>query len=184
MRIENAKELMQYRKRVAAVTVLAGLGLSLAVGAQPLSSPMGNQPMTSGQGPGVHGANSAFAPLVPRADLVPWSVLTEVTEVFKKPSIVITFSDKVRQLSGRTIKVQGFMAPLEAGTSHRHFLLLSVPPTCQFCVPGGAESMIEVRTVAPLKYSQNVFVVEGRFELMKNDPRGLYYRMTGARQIK
>ena len=167
---------------------LVGLGLlsgSAAVGAQILSSPMGSSPSAPvGQGPGVHGANSAFPPLVERADVVPWSVLTDVSVVFQKPRILTTFPDKVRRLSGTTIKVQGYMTPLEAGTAHRHFLLLSVPPTCPFCVPGGAESMVEVRTVKPLKYSQNALVIEGRFQVLKDDPQGLYYRMSGARQVK
>lgn len=166
---------------------LGMLGHCAVAGAQVLSSPMGSAPdapVAAGQGPGIHGAGSAFPPLVERADVVPWSVLTDVSVVFQKPRITTTFTDKVRQLHGTTVKVQGYMAPLEAGTTHRHFLLVSVPPTCPFCVPGGAESMVEVRTLKPLTYSQNALVVEGRFQLLKDDPQGLYYRMTAARQVK
>jgi uncharacterized protein len=90
----------------------------------------------------------------------------------------------VLKLNASTVKVQGYMTPLEPGTQHRHFLLLSVPPTCPFCVPGGAESMIEVRTTEPVKYSQNALVLQGRFQVLEQDPQGLYYRMTGARVVK
>lgn len=175
---------MKYRNTCATVLLLAGLGLSALAGAQVLSSPMGSQPIPAGQGPGVHGANSAFPPLVPRADIVPWSVLTDVSVKFQKPRIITTFPEKVKRLHGTQVKVQGYMTPIEPGTQHTHFLLLSVPPTCPFCMPGGAESMIEVRTTKPLPYSQNAMVIEGRLQVLKDDPQGLYYRMTGARQVK
>lgn len=176
---------MKYRNACAALALLAGLGLTGAAAAQILSSPMGNNaPIPAGQGPGVHGANSAFPPLVPRADVVPWSLLTDVSVKFAKPRIITTFPEAVKKLNGTRVKVQGYMTPIEPGTTHTHFLLLSVPPTCPFCVPGGAESMIEVRSAVPLKYTQNAIVVQGQFQVLENDPQGLYYRMTGAQAVK
>jgi uncharacterized protein len=59
-----------------------------------------------------------------------------------------------------------------------------VPLTCSFCVPGGPESMVEVRTKTPVKYSLNAVVVEGRFHVLKSDPYGLYYRITDAVPVK
>ena len=41
------------------------------------------------------------------------------------------------------------MMPLEPGERQKHFLLTSVPLTCSFCVPGGPESMVEVKTKMP-----------------------------------
>lgn len=160
------------------------LGYSFEAAAQMLSSPMGTQPAAAGQGPGVHDPSSAFPPLVPRSDVVPWSVLTDVSVQFKKPRIITTFSEGVKKLRGTTVKIQGYMTPLEPGTQHTHFLLLSVPPTCPFCVPGGAESMVEVRTSVPVKYSQNALVIQGRLQVLEQDPQGLYYRMTSARVVK
>lgn len=145
---------------------------------------MGASPATAGQGAGVHGANSPFAPLVPRADIVPWSVLTDVKVQFQKPRMITTFPDAVRKLDRATVKVQGFMLPIEPGTDHDRFLLVSVPPTCAFCMPGGAESMVEVRTRKPVKYTLNALVVQGRFQVLKDDPQGLYYRMIGAQKVE
>jgi uncharacterized protein len=166
-----------------ALTLAAVLGVQ-ALGAQTLSSPLGTSTAVPGQGPGYHSPQSAFPPLVPRADVVPWSVLGDVSVKFLKQRIVTTYSPDVLKLNASTVKVQGYMTPLEPGTQHRHFLLLSVPPTCPFCVPGGAESMIEVRTAEPVKYSQNAVVLQGRFQVLEQDPQGLYYRMTGARVVK
>ena len=118
-----------------------------------------------------------------RADIVPWSLLTDVKVRFQKPRMITTFPEAVRKLDRTTVKVQGFMAPLEPGTSHKRFLLVSVPPTCAFCMPGGAESMVEVRTLKPVKYTLNALVVQGQFQDLEDDPQGLYYRMTGARDV-
>lgn len=145
---------------------------------------MGAAPPVAGQGQGYHSPLSAFPPLVPRADIVSWSVLADVKEKFQKRKIITFYGPAVRQLDGTTIKVQGYMTPLEPGTEHRHFLLLSVPPSCPFCVPGGPESIVEVRTTAPVKYTQTAMVVEGRFHVLEQDPQGLYYRMTDARLSK
>jgi hypothetical protein len=175
---------MKYRNACAMAALLVGLGLSWGAGAQVLSSPMGDQPIASGQGPGVHGANSTFPPLVPRADIVPWSVLTDVSVKFQKPRVITTFPEKVKKLNGTKVKVQGYMTPIEPGATHTHFLLLSVPPTCPFCMPGGAESMIEVRTSKALKYTENAIVIQGELQVLENDSQGLYYRMTGARAVK
>jgi len=76
------------------------------------------------------------------------------------------------------------MMPLGPGEQQRHFLLASVPLTCAFCTPGGPESMVEVRTVKPVKYSQAAVVVEGKFHVLQNDPAGLYYRFTEAAGVK
>jgi uncharacterized protein len=169
------------RKRVLIAACLCVASVAFA---QVLSSPMGSAPAVSGQGPGYHSPQSPFPPLVPRSDVVPWSVLAKVLVRFQKPKIVIAYSPEVQKLDGTTVKVEGYMTPLEPGTEHRHFLLLSVPPTCSFCVPGGAESMVEVRTLKPVKYTQNAIVLQGKFEVLEKDPQGLYYRMGKAKVVK
>ena len=76
------------------------------------------------------------------------------------------------------------MMPLEPGEKHTHFLLSSVPLTCSFCTPGGPESMVEVKTSTPVRYTLDPVVVEGRFALLADDPYGLYYRVTEAVGVK
>jgi hypothetical protein len=76
------------------------------------------------------------------------------------------------------------MMPLEPGEKQKHFLLSSVPLTCSFCVPGGPESMVEVKTKTPVKYVMEPVVVEGNFAVLDDDAYGLYYRMTDAVAVK
>lgn len=147
-------------------------------------APLGSIDLPAGQGAGVHGANSPYAPLVPRSDVVPWSVLTDVKTKNEKNRILPVFSESQLGMNGKTQRIQGFMMPLEPGKKQRHFLLSSVPLTCSFCLPGGPESMVEVRTKKPVEYSMEVVVVEGRLQVLHDDPYGLYYRINDAVTVK
>jgi uncharacterized protein len=148
-----------------------------ASGASALGVPMG-------QGAGVHSPNSPFAPLPQRSDVVAWSLLTAITTKNEKNKILPVFGAPQLALHQKTQKVQGFMMPLEPGQNQRHFLLTSVPLSCSFCLPGGPESMIEVRAKTPVKYSLEPVVVEGKFLVLNDDPYGLYYRITDAVAVK
>jgi hypothetical protein len=137
-------------------------------------------PHVQGQGAGVHSPLSPFAPLPKRGDVVAWSTLTDITTKVEKKRIVPVYPDAVNALNQKTLRLQGFMMPLEPGENQRHFLLASVPLTCSFCTPGGPESMVEVRTSKPVKYKLDAVVVEGKFHVLQNDKYGLYYRITEA----
>jgi hypothetical protein len=94
--------------------------------------------------------------------------------------VLPAFEPQQLVLNDKKQRVQGFMMPLEPGEKQRHFLLSSVPLSCSFCTPGGPESMIEVRTRVPVPVTIDPVVVEGRFSVLKDDPYGLYYRITDA----
>ena len=181
--------------RVLSLALLLSFACSLPASAQILSSPLGGAPSTApagapqgglpgGQGAGVHSPLSPFAPLPRRNDVVPWSLLTDVSTRVENLRIIPTYSAAVRELDKKQVRIQGYMMPLEPGEMQRHFLLTSVPLTCSFCVPGGPESMIEVRTREPVRYSMAAVVVEGRLQVLQSDPMGLYYRITGAAPVK
>lgn len=176
-----------------ALAAVLSVLLAAAAGAQTLSSPLGSTPgaplappagVPHGQGAGVHSPLSPFAPLPRRTDVVAWSVLTDVKTRVENRRIVPVYPRSVSELNQKTLRLQGFMMPLEPGEQQRHFLLASVPLTCSFCTPGGPESMVEVRTRSPVTYSQGAVVVEGRFHVLQADPYGLYYRITEAVAVK
>ena len=158
--------------------LLASLLVAASAGAQ-LSPPV---PM--GTGPGVHSPNSPFPPLPARADVVPWSVLSGVKTRADKDRLLPAFEQAQLVLGQKTQRIQGFMMPLEPGEKQTHFLLTSVPLSCAFCVPGGPESMVEVKTKTPVKYTLDPVTVEGKFALLNDDPYGLYYRITEAVSVK
>lgn len=141
-------------------------------------------PVPLGTGPGIHDPNSPFAPLPARSDVVPWSLLTAVKTKTGKNKVLPVFDKPQQALHQKTQRVQGFMMPLEPGEKQTHFLLTSVPLSCGFCVPGGPESMVEVRTRTPVPYTLDPVVVEGKFALLEDDQYGLYYRITEGVGVK
>jgi len=158
--------------------VLLAIAFAASAGAQ-LSSPV-----PQGTGPGIHDPNSPFAPLPARSDVVPWSLLTAIKTKTEKNKVLPVFDKPQLALNQKTQRVQGFMMPLEPGEKQTHFLLSSVPLTCAFCVPGGPESMVEVKTKSPVKYTLEPVTVEGKFAVLNDDPYGLYYRITDAVGVK
>jgi uncharacterized protein len=147
-----------------------------------ISSPVAGAP--AGTGAGVHSPNSPIAPLPARADVLPWSLLTDVKTKNVKGSISPVFNASQMALNQRVQRVQGFMMPLDPGEKHSHFLLSSVPLSCGFCTPGGPESMVEVKSRVPVRYSIEPVVVEGHFQVLVNDPFGIYYRMADASPVR
>ena len=162
---------------VLAQSTSAPAASASASSADALTAPMGT-------GAGVHGANSPFAPLQPRSDVLAWSLLTDVKTKTVKNRILPVFGAAQQGLNQKTQRIQGFMMPLDPGEKQRHFLISSVPLTCSFCLPGGPESMVEVTTKTPVRYSMEPVVVEGKFAVLADDPYGMYYRMTDAVAVK
>ena len=148
------------------VTLLAGMLLALPAMAQH-QAPPGVDP-------------SLFKPLPDRRDVVSWKVLSQVELVKQKDRYVPQFAAAVIALDKKEVKVQGFIMPLQLGAQQSHFVLTAMPQTCAFCLPGGPESMVEVKTKAPVKYTFEAVVLSGKLEVLKDDPTGVFYRLTEA----
>ncbi|QPF73860.1 DUF3299 domain-containing protein [Roseateles sp. DAIF2] len=162
-------------------TLLAALcGLAALSSAQALDA---NGGAAVGQGPGYHDPRSPFKPLQEREGVVSWPLLSSVTVKAEKNKLVPSFPAPVQALDKKTVKVQGFMMPLEPGDKQRHFLLSSVPTSCSFCVPAGPEGLIEVRSKTPVRYTLEPVTVEGQMAVLSNDPYGLFYRVMDAQPI-
>lgn len=166
----------------SAIRRMFSLGI-LGLVALPLTA-MSQVPVAAGTGAGVHSPNSPFAPLPERTDVVAWSLLTDIKTKVEKNRVVPVFPESVMGLNQKSQRIHGFMMPLEPGEKQRHFLVSSVPMNCSFCVPGGPESMVEVKTKNPVKYTMEPVVVEGKLMVLKDDPYGIYYRINDATQVK
>ena len=123
---------------------------------------------------------SQFKPLPDRQDVVSWKLLAQVELVKMKDKFVPQFSSGVAALDKKEVKVQGFMMPLEMGDKQTHFILSAMPVSCAFCMPGGPEQLVEVRSKNPVKYTFEPVVLTGKLAVLKDDPTGVYYRLTDA----
>jgi hypothetical protein len=159
------------------------LALSLTVGAfaaDPASLPAGPAPV----GNAAFGVTAPVSPPVAdRAGFISWKTLSQVKPITKGDVVTPEFQGPVLKLDKKTVKLQGFMLPLGMGESQDHFILTATPPTCAFCLPGGPDQVVEVKTTRPVKFSYDPVALSGKLELLKDDPMGLYYRMTAAQAV-
>jgi hypothetical protein len=131
-----------------------------------------------GQPPLAPGADAK--PLAERKDVVSWKLLAQVELVKVKDRFQPQFSSGVAALDAKEVKVQGFMMPLEMSDKQSHFILSATPQSCSFCMPGGPESLVEVKMKKPIAYGMEPVVLSGKLSVMKDDPTGVFYRLVDA----
>jgi hypothetical protein len=116
--------------------------------------------------------------------VVSWDTLGKVQLVREKDRYVPRYADAVLKLDAKEVQLQGFMMPLTVGEKQTHFVLSANPSECGFCMPGGPESLVEVKAKSAVKYTLDPVVLKGRLEVLKNEPTGLFYRLVDAAPAK
>lgn len=161
------------------------LAAPLFAGGGPAALP-GNLPPGPAPADGAaYGVTAPTAkPIDDKAGFVSWRTLTLVEAVPKGATTEPKFDKSILALASKPVKLQGFMLPLQMGEKQQHFVLTSTPPSCAFCLPGGPDQVIEIKASAPIKYSTEPIELSGKFEVLKNDPMGLYYRLSNAKLIE
>jgi hypothetical protein len=160
-----------------AVTALAALALSGPASAVPpaIGSASPHKP-------------KIWQPADAPADALQWATLatTDSKEIQLPdgPWIVPEFSDEVKALDDQTVKVAGYMMPLENGDQQKHFLLMAYPPDCPFCMTAGPQYLIEIKTEEAIAFSYKPLLLEGTMQLLEQDETGMFYRISDAKLIK
>ena len=118
--------------------------------------------------------------------VVSWDTLAGLeveTEILGPLRAVFTtsYSEEIKALDGEEVKLMGFLFPLEGGLEHERFLLTAWPPSCPFCLPAGPTHMVEVFCEEPVEFTEGAILMAGRFEVLRDDPSGLYYRLHEGR---
>ncbi|MEM6783204.1 MAG: DUF3299 domain-containing protein [Bacteroidota bacterium] len=91
------------------------------------------------------------------------------------------FTPEIEQLHGTEVRLTGYMIPLGYEEKQTHFLISAFPGHgCFFHMPGGPESIIEVKATRGVAFSYDTITVVGRLELLRDDPYGLLYRLVDA----
>ena len=141
----------------------------------------GNPPPAFGGSAGGQPLVSPPLPVVPGT--VPWDLLAQVKTVRVKDRFLPEFPASVRKLDKQEVKLVGFMMPLQTGEKQSHFLLTVTSQTCAFCIPAGPEGIVEVKAKTPVKVTFDPIVVAGRLEVLRDDPMGVYYRLSEGEPV-
>lgn len=113
---------------------------------------------------------------------IPWTDLMSARIRYPDAtSIEVEFPEEVVARSGDTVKLSGFMMPLDPDLVQRRFLLTSNPPSCFYHIPGGPAGAIEVFADDGIEATWEPIVVEGRFETLHTNEYGVIYRLHDAR---
>jgi hypothetical protein len=114
---------------------------------------------------------------------IPWKELTAARIRFDEFALEAEFPVSVSSQNGETVKLTGYIMPLEAELLQRRFLLTSNPPSCFFHVPGGPAGAVEILADPGIEVSWDPVVLEGRFETLRRSDVGVIYRLHNARLL-
>jgi uncharacterized protein len=133
---------------------------------------------------GLPSASTFSSTVLPEMQgVVSWKTLSQVEPTKQGGQMVPKFSDEILKLDSKAVRVQGFILPLDMGDEQHHFLLSAVPPHCPFCMPAGPDAIVEVVAKKTVVYGIEPIIMSGKFVVLKDDPSGVLYRLTGAEPI-
>ena len=119
---------------------------------------------------------------LPQGKTILWATLrqTKIGVNEARGMFTAAFPPPVKALNGQTVKLQGFMIPLDAAHTGTHFLLSKYTPVCDFCPPGEPNEVVEVHTARPIRFVPQLVTINGKFSLMNNGEKGLFFQLSSA----
>lgn len=120
-----------------------------------------------------------------------WKTLSKITYEKKFDDLlgfkvdVPVFGDDIKALEGEIVEVSGYIVPVEGYKSHTEFVFSAYPYNmCFFCGGAGPETVMEVTSKDPVKYSTERVKLRGKLALNSEDINRLMYILTEAEMIK
>lgn len=116
-----------------------------------------------------------------------WKTLGKITFTKKYDELlgfkvdVPVFSSEVKKLDGQRITLKGYIIPVEGYRSHKEFIFSAFPYNmCFFCGGAGPETVMEVKTLKPVKYTTEPIILKGTLRLNDRDINRLMYWLEDA----
>lgn len=126
-----------------------------------------------------------------QAETNTWKSLAKITykkeydELMGFKVDVPVFSEDIKNMAGKEIKIKGYIIPVEGYKSHKEFIFSAYPYNmCFFCGGAGPETVMEVSADEPVKYTAEQIEIQGRLELNDTDVNRLMYILTEAKLVK
>jgi len=120
-----------------------------------------------------------------------WKTLSKITykkeydELMGFKVDVPVFSEEIKGLEGQEVSVKGYIIPVEGYKSHSEFIFSAYPYNmCFFCGGAGPETVMEVSSLEPIKYTAEQIEIKGKLTLNDNDINRLMYILTDAKLVK
>lgn len=98
---------------------------------------------------------------------------------------VPVFAKEIKDLEGKIVEVSGYIVPVEGYKSHTEFVFSAYPYNmCFFCGGAGPETVMEVTSKEPVKYSTDRVKLRGKLLLNSDDINRLMYVLIDAELVK
>lgn len=116
-----------------------------------------------------------------------WKTLSRIT--FKKEFDKVlglkidlpVFSKEVKEMAGKEVTIKGYIIPTDGYKSQQEFVFSAFPYNmCFFCGGAGPETVMEVSTKDPIKYTTEPIYLKGILKLNGSDVNRLIYSLEKA----
>ncbi len=116
-----------------------------------------------------------------------WKTLSRIT--FKKEYDKVlglkidlpVFSKEVKEMAGKEVTIKGYIIPTDGYKSQQEFVFSAFPYNmCFFCGGAGPETVMEVSTKDPIKYTTEPIYLKGILKLNGSDVNRLIYSLEKA----
>ena len=95
------------------------------------------------------------------------------------------FSEDIKKIDGEVVTIKGFIIPTEGYKSHKEFIFSAFPYSmCFFCGGAGPETVMEVITKEPVKYTAEAIALRGVLRLNADDINRLMYALEDAELVE
>ncbi|MEM1320649.1 MAG: hypothetical protein AAGG75_10365 [Bacteroidota bacterium] len=119
-----------------------------------------------------------------------WKTLSKITfkkqydEIMGFKIDVPVFSSEIQALEGQEITIKGYIIPVEGYKSHTEFIFSAFPYNmCFFCGGAGPETVMEVSSKDPIKYTADAITIKGKLALNAEDINRLMYIITDVELV-
>ena len=89
----------------------------------------------------------------------------------------------VEALAGKSMRVTGYVVPLDGSDQTKDFLIGVNTPVCFYHPPGDPNEVIAVDAATSIEWSDRLVTVEGVFTLIRNAQAGVFFKLTDAREV-
>lgn len=94
------------------------------------------------------------------------------------------FPPALRAINNKVIELPGFIIPTKVGNSFTEFMFSIVPvASCPYCGTGDIPSMIEVKTLKPVTWTEEPITLRGKFVINDSgDSRSTFFLLDAVKK--
>ena len=96
----------------------------------------------------------------------------------------IGVTPEVKALNGKTVRLSGFVLPMDGSDKTKYFLLSKRTPVCFYCPPGEPNEVVAVRSKHAVDWRDDMVSISGTFALVNDGEKGIFFELRDADAVK